>query len=125
MAKGVEDTAFYRYSRLLALNEVGGDPGRFGTSVGGVPRRGACSPSAVAAHDDHAVHPRHQALRGRARAARFAVRGRQGVGKTVAHLLSLATKYTGPAGPDTATQYFICQTLVGPTRSARSGLAPT
>ena len=30
MAKGVEDTAFYRYSRLLALNEVGGDPGRFG-----------------------------------------------------------------------------------------------
>ena len=33
MAKGVEDTAFYRYSRLLALNEVGGDPGRFGISV--------------------------------------------------------------------------------------------
>jgi (1->4)-alpha-D-glucan 1-alpha-D-glucosylmutase len=32
MAKGVEDTAFYRYSRLLALNEVGGDPGRFGLS---------------------------------------------------------------------------------------------
>ena len=30
MAKGVEDTAFYRYNRLLALNEVGGDPGRFG-----------------------------------------------------------------------------------------------
>ncbi|CAN5815400.1 malto-oligosyltrehalose synthase [soil metagenome] len=29
MAKGVEDTAFYRYNRLLALNEVGGDPGRF------------------------------------------------------------------------------------------------
>jgi (1->4)-alpha-D-glucan 1-alpha-D-glucosylmutase len=29
MAKGVEDTAFYRYARLTALNEVGGDPGRF------------------------------------------------------------------------------------------------
>jgi (1->4)-alpha-D-glucan 1-alpha-D-glucosylmutase len=29
MAKGVEDTAFYRYFRLTALNEVGGDPGRF------------------------------------------------------------------------------------------------
>ena len=27
MAKGVEDTTFYRYNRLLALNEVGGDPG--------------------------------------------------------------------------------------------------
>src|SRR6202011_1698405 len=31
MAKGVEDTAFYNYARLLSLNEVGGDPGRFGT----------------------------------------------------------------------------------------------
>ncbi|HVM25092.1 MAG TPA: malto-oligosyltrehalose synthase [Candidatus Limnocylindrales bacterium] len=30
MAKGVEDTAFYRHHRLVALNEVGGDPGRFG-----------------------------------------------------------------------------------------------
>jgi (1->4)-alpha-D-glucan 1-alpha-D-glucosylmutase len=32
-AKGVEDTAFYRDVRLLALNEVGGDPGRFSLSV--------------------------------------------------------------------------------------------
>ena len=31
-AKGVEDTAFYRYTRLLSLNEVGGAPDRFGTS---------------------------------------------------------------------------------------------
>ena len=31
MAKGVEDTAFYRYNRFLALNEVGGAPDRFGT----------------------------------------------------------------------------------------------
>ncbi|MDP3712757.1 MAG: malto-oligosyltrehalose synthase [Mycobacteriales bacterium] len=30
MAKGVEDTAFYRYLRLTALCEVGGDPGTFG-----------------------------------------------------------------------------------------------
>ena len=29
-AKGVEDTAFYRYNVLLALNEVGGDPARMG-----------------------------------------------------------------------------------------------
>jgi (1->4)-alpha-D-glucan 1-alpha-D-glucosylmutase len=33
MAKGVEDTAFYRYFRLAALNEVGGSPGRFGLSI--------------------------------------------------------------------------------------------
>jgi len=33
MAKGVEDTAFYRDARLLALNDVGGDPSRFGITV--------------------------------------------------------------------------------------------
>ncbi|MGH7763136.1 MAG: malto-oligosyltrehalose synthase, partial [Candidatus Dormibacteraceae bacterium] len=35
MAKGVEDTAFYRYNRLVSLNEVGGDPGTFGHTVEG------------------------------------------------------------------------------------------
>jgi len=32
MAKGVEDSSFYRYNRLISLNEVGGDPLRFGTT---------------------------------------------------------------------------------------------
>ncbi|SEG90807.1 maltooligosyl trehalose synthase [Thermomonospora echinospora] len=32
MAKGVEDTAFYRWSRLVARNEVGGEPDRFAVS---------------------------------------------------------------------------------------------
>jgi (1->4)-alpha-D-glucan 1-alpha-D-glucosylmutase len=32
MAKSLEDTLFYRYGRLIALNEVGGDPGHFGLS---------------------------------------------------------------------------------------------
>ncbi len=34
MAKGVEDTAFYVYNRLVSLNEVGGEPDRFGLTVG-------------------------------------------------------------------------------------------
>ncbi len=33
MAKGVEDTAFYLYNRLISLNEVGGAPDHFGTSL--------------------------------------------------------------------------------------------
>jgi (1->4)-alpha-D-glucan 1-alpha-D-glucosylmutase len=33
MAKGVEDTAYYRYTRFIALNEVGGDPTTFGCSL--------------------------------------------------------------------------------------------
>ncbi len=33
MAKGAEDTAFYNFNRLVSLNEVGGNPGRFGANV--------------------------------------------------------------------------------------------
>jgi (1->4)-alpha-D-glucan 1-alpha-D-glucosylmutase len=34
MAKGCEDTAFYRYNRFIALNEVGGSPAHFGVTLG-------------------------------------------------------------------------------------------
>jgi (1->4)-alpha-D-glucan 1-alpha-D-glucosylmutase len=50
-AKGVEDTAFYRYVRLLSLNEVGGDPRRFGTSVAAFHRENA----ERAEHHPHAL----------------------------------------------------------------------
>ena len=33
MAKGLEDTSFYRYNRLIALNEVGGEPNNFGITT--------------------------------------------------------------------------------------------
>jgi (1->4)-alpha-D-glucan 1-alpha-D-glucosylmutase len=33
MAKALEDTAFYRFNRLVSLNEVGGDPGHFGSGI--------------------------------------------------------------------------------------------
>src|SRR5688572_31029692 len=33
MAKGLEDTAFYRYVELASINEVGGDISRFGTTL--------------------------------------------------------------------------------------------
>jgi (1->4)-alpha-D-glucan 1-alpha-D-glucosylmutase len=33
MAKGVEDSAYYRWARFVALNEVGGDPARFGSTI--------------------------------------------------------------------------------------------
>jgi (1->4)-alpha-D-glucan 1-alpha-D-glucosylmutase len=46
MAKGVEDTAFYRYHRLISLNEVGGDPGRFGRSVADFHRETAAAAQA-------------------------------------------------------------------------------
>ena len=33
MAKGLEDTSFYRYNRLISLNDVGGDPMQFGVTL--------------------------------------------------------------------------------------------
>ncbi|WP_017720821.1 malto-oligosyltrehalose synthase [Kamptonema formosum] len=33
MAKGIEDTLFYVYNRLISLNEVGGNPGKFGITA--------------------------------------------------------------------------------------------
>ena len=66
MAKGVEDNAFYRCSRLSSLNEVGADPGIFALAPGQFHEAMAAPPARLAARDDHAVHPRHQARRGRA-----------------------------------------------------------
>lgn len=40
-AKGVEDTAFYVYNRLVSLNEVGGEPGSFGSDVATFHRKNA------------------------------------------------------------------------------------
>jgi (1->4)-alpha-D-glucan 1-alpha-D-glucosylmutase len=57
-AKGLEDTAFYRYNRFLSLNEVGGQPQRFGLSVSGFHARNLkrqkhwpCTLTATATHD--------------------------------------------------------------------------
>ena len=62
MAKGVEDTAFYRYTRLLALNEVGGDPGRFGARRSTIPRRQRRARAPLPARPAGDPDPRHQAL---------------------------------------------------------------
>jgi (1->4)-alpha-D-glucan 1-alpha-D-glucosylmutase len=57
MAKGMEDTTFFRYHRLLALNEVGGEPGRFGRSPEQVhrwfERRAQAWPLALSATTTH------------------------------------------------------------------------
>jgi (1->4)-alpha-D-glucan 1-alpha-D-glucosylmutase len=56
-AKGVEDTAFYRWNRLVALNEVGGDPARFGVSVAelhaGAAAREAATPHTMTTLSTH------------------------------------------------------------------------
>jgi len=57
MAKSLEDTSFYRYVRLASLNEVGGDPRRFGMSPAAFHRamreRAAATPFAGSATSTH------------------------------------------------------------------------
>lgn len=57
MAKGLEDTALYRYNRLVALNEVGAHPDRFSTSIAafhdGNRRRLATHPHCMVATSTH------------------------------------------------------------------------
>jgi (1->4)-alpha-D-glucan 1-alpha-D-glucosylmutase len=56
-AKAVEDTVFYRCSRLVSLQEVGGDPGRFGRTVNefhlGNAERAQRTPSAMTTLSTH------------------------------------------------------------------------
>ena len=114
MAKGVEDTAFYRYARLLALNDVGGDPGRFSLRVeqfhAANARAGGAVPAQPARHPD----ARHQALGRRARADRRAGVDAGGVrGATCGRWLNVCRSLTSGGAPEPVEQLFIFQTLLG------------
>ncbi len=109
-AKGVEDTAFYRHARLLSLNEVGGDPGRFGASI-------------AEFHDfaatQQAEHPTamttlstHDTKRSEDVRARLAVLSELPAGWDAAVRRWLAAGEELGC-PDTHTGYFFWQTLVG------------
>ena len=115
MAKGVEDTAFYRYARLLALNDVGGDPGalrraRSTTSTRANAERARALPAQPAGHPD----ARHQALGRRARADRRAGRDGRRVRRAradVARRLPLAD--VRRRARRRSSSCFIFQTLLG------------
>ena len=80
MAKGVEDTAYYRYARFVAANEVGGGSGTPRADTGGLPCPPGHPPASATAVDDVAVHARHQARRGRPRHPRGPRRGPAALG---------------------------------------------
>ena len=115
MAKGVEDTAFYRYVRLLALNEVGGDPGRFGLSVDGVPPRERRSAPARFPRTLLAgtTHDTKRSADVRARIGALAGHGRaSGASTSAAGTSSNAPLRDGDA-PDWTEELLVYQTLVG------------
>jgi (1->4)-alpha-D-glucan 1-alpha-D-glucosylmutase len=113
MAKGVEDTVFYLYNRMIALNEVGGDPSRFGLSVeafhaaaGDAQAQWPLSMLATATHDTK---------RGEDVRARLALLSEIPAQWTAAvrRWSTLADRYRSAEWPDRNTEYFFYQTLVG------------
>ena len=117
IAKGVEDTAFFRYSRLLSLNEVGADPGVFGHSPAEVhswlTERAATFPGAMSAGTTHDtkrscdVRARLDVLTERPAEWRREVRAWARLNARHRQLLA-----DGPA-PDAPAEYYLYQTLAG------------
>ena len=129
-AKGLEDTAFYRYNVLLSLNEVGGDPVALRPHGRRVPRGERAAAPELAVRDDRDRDARHQARRRRARAhqralgdaRRLGARSRpSGCGSTAAH----ATIVDGEPAPDRNDEYRFYQALLGDVAAWRSRAAPT
>jgi (1->4)-alpha-D-glucan 1-alpha-D-glucosylmutase len=112
MAKGVEDTAFYRYARLLALNDVGGDPSRFGISVAdfhrGNAERAAAWPNNLLIASTHDTKRSGDA---RARLGALAGMADAWVG-AVREWRALCAGLRVGAAPDPVEEYTIFQTLV-------------
>ncbi len=117
MAKGVEDTAFYRYSRFVALNEVGGAPDRFGVAPAAFHKanvqRAKSWPLAMLAS---ATHDTKRGEDSRARLAVLAERPeewRRQVGGWSRILRARLGDVEGAAAPDRNDEYLIYQMLVG------------
>ncbi len=115
-AKGIEDTAFYRYVRLLALNDVGGDPGRFGISVEEF--HAASAQRAARFPRNLLVTQTHDTKRSGDARARIGALSALADGWAVHvrrwyELTDELVEDGGRAGPDSAERYLLFQTLVG------------
>ncbi len=125
MAKAAEDTAFYRYVRMLALNEVGGDPRRFGMSVAAfhhlAQQRARQWPQAMVTT---ATHDTKRGEDARVRLALLSEMPREW-GRRVVHWLRLnrsrRVEVDGEIVPDRNVEYLFYQSLLG---AWPPGLAP-
>jgi (1->4)-alpha-D-glucan 1-alpha-D-glucosylmutase len=113
MAKGVEDTAFYRYARLISLNEVGGDPSRFSVTIDEFHRWCArmqtSYPRTMLATSTHDTK-RSEDVRLRIGLLAGQV---QTWGETANRWAAINAQYKDGDLPDRRTEYFLYQTLVG------------
>ncbi len=113
MAKGVEDTFFYRHHRLAAINEVGGDPTGFGTSPARFHR--ICAQSRTEHPFSLLASTTHDTKRSEDVRARLALLSEipeqwsQAVTEWGAH----NARHRHDEFPDRNTEYLLYQTLVG------------
>lgn len=128
-AKGVEDTAFYRHFPLLSLNEVGGDPQRFGRSLKEFHE--ANLQRAVQRPFGLLATATHDTKRGEDARARINVLSeipeewRRKVMEWSRLNASHRAQLNGAFAPDRNEEYFIYQTLIGawPADAGESGPA--
>lgn len=117
MAKSLEDTLFYRFVRFLALNEVGGDPDHFGTTVDDFHAFNA----ALAPNWPHTMiaTSTHDTKRGEDARARLHVLSQMPDEweKCVADFEAIAADHLaeieGEAAPDANDRYMILQSILG------------
>jgi (1->4)-alpha-D-glucan 1-alpha-D-glucosylmutase len=117
MAKGLEDTSFYRFNRLISLNEVGGDPGKFGVTLAEFHESNA----AAASHWPHSMlaSATHDTKRGEDTRARINILSEMLFDwrSAAAHWARLnrdkKTNADGVSRPDANDEYLFYQTLVG------------
>ncbi|MFO8142034.1 MAG: malto-oligosyltrehalose synthase, partial [Marinobacter sp.] len=117
MAKGLEDTALYIYHRLVALNEVGAEPGIFGVSAAAFHQanreRQANWPHSMI---DTSTHDSKRSADTRARIgvlSEIAEQWREKVNHWTAMNACYKHQDNGRAWPDKNTEYLLYQTLIG------------
>ena len=117
MAKGLEDTVFYIYNRLASLNEVGGDPSRFGTPVAAFHRENAQRlkrwPHALLSSSTHDTK-RSEDVRARINVLSELPREwRTAINRWTRLNRKHKTKVEGQLAPDRNDEYLLYQTLLG------------
>ncbi|HJT15476.1 MAG TPA: malto-oligosyltrehalose synthase, partial [Dongiaceae bacterium] len=117
MAKAMEDTSFYRYNRLLSLNEVGGDPRQFGVTPSAfhhlMQERAKSWPNAMSALSTHDTK-RGADMRARLNVlSELAPAWNQRVRRWASLNRYKRGKVNGDPAPSPNDEYAIYQTLLG------------
>jgi (1->4)-alpha-D-glucan 1-alpha-D-glucosylmutase len=116
-AKGIEDTAFYIYNRLVSLNEVGGEPAQYGISAEAFHKalrdRRAHWPHALLATSTHDTK-RGEDVRARINVlSEIPDRWRDALARWAKHNRRFRSKVDEGVAPDRNEEYLLYQTLLG------------